>query len=349
MLITTIEEAWELGTDMYHCSTHLAVNYAMIRDVIIHIPSNPPNIYNDGASTPGKTERARRLGIIGGCEEYTGAPYFVAHAALVTGADLAHIICEQHAGTVIKSYSPDLIVHPYFQSYQNRNDASLEVIKERVAKVIPKLHAISVGSGLGNDKYMLKCAEIAIKEAKESNLPIVFDADSLSIIGNSPSIVRGYKSAILSPNSTEFEKLCKSLDIDANQNKTEAVKSISKALGGVTVVLKGATDIISNGEKVFYCDEKGGLRRCGGQGDVLSGTMATFLGWGRLYERNIWRHELELDPDEITMLAAFAGCLLTRHASRLAYESCGRQTQTSSILEFLPEAFESRFGGRADD
>jgi len=34
----------------------------------------------------------------------------------VKGADLVHIFCEESAAQVIKSYSPELIVHPYIQT-----------------------------------------------------------------------------------------------------------------------------------------------------------------------------------------------------------------------------------------
>ena len=33
--------------------------------------------------------------------------------ALQVGADLAHVFCTESASQVIKSYSPELIVHPY--------------------------------------------------------------------------------------------------------------------------------------------------------------------------------------------------------------------------------------------
>lgn len=55
---------------------------------------------------------AGRVGIIGGSLEYTGAPYYAGIAALKTGCDLVHIFCPQSAGLPIKSYSPELIVHP---------------------------------------------------------------------------------------------------------------------------------------------------------------------------------------------------------------------------------------------
>lgn len=44
-------------------------------------------------------------------------------------------------------------------------------------------------------------------------------------------------------------------------------KSLANALGGVTINQKGATDVISNGKEVLRCEEKGGLKRCGGQGE----------------------------------------------------------------------------------
>ena len=33
-----------------------------------------------------------------------------------------------------------------------------------------------------------------------------------------------------------------------------------------------------------YCDIEGGLKRCGGQGDLLSGSLGTFLAWAKRYE-----------------------------------------------------------------
>lgn len=49
--------------------------------------------------------------MLGGSKDYTGAPFFSCHSAMLLGADLGHIICEPSAGNVIKTYSPDLIVH----------------------------------------------------------------------------------------------------------------------------------------------------------------------------------------------------------------------------------------------
>ena len=59
---------------------------------------------------------AGRIGVVGGSEEYTGAPIFASMAAFRTGADLVHVFCAKAAAIPIKIFSPDLIVHPILVS-----------------------------------------------------------------------------------------------------------------------------------------------------------------------------------------------------------------------------------------
>ena len=55
--------------------------------------------------------QAGKVGVLGGCSDYTGAPFYAAISALKLGADLSHVFCEERAAAPIKSYSPELIVH----------------------------------------------------------------------------------------------------------------------------------------------------------------------------------------------------------------------------------------------
>lgn len=57
-----------------------------------------------------------RIGVIGGSYQFTGAPFYSAISALKAGADLAHIFCSRSSSVSIKSYSPEIIVHPVFIS-----------------------------------------------------------------------------------------------------------------------------------------------------------------------------------------------------------------------------------------
>lgn len=89
---------------------------------------------------------------------------------------------------------------------------------------------------------------------------------------------------------------------------------VSKALRGVTVLQKGPEDFIATNTKgasskeayeiskipekvpqeqleeetVTKVDTPGGFKRVGGQGDVLTGCVATWLAWGKCYEQGIF-------------------------------------------------------------
>ncbi|KAJ1673370.1 hypothetical protein EV182_005373 [Spiromyces aspiralis] len=225
---------------------------------------------------------------------------------------------------------------------RTKNTASLDEIETKVNGVLQKLHALSIGSGLGNDAYMSQSVARAIRHAKKLGLPMVLDADSLAIVSSEPDLIHGYKQAVLTPNAVEFSRMCKSLGLDIGDS-VEAVRAAARALGGVTIIKKGSKDIISDGNKVFVCEEESGLRRCGGQGDILSGAIATFMAWGQLYLQNVWDHHGLNTAEEIPMLAAFAGSMLTKAASNITYKACGRSTQTSDILKHLPKAFDAMF------
>ncbi|PVU86445.1 hypothetical protein BB559_006520 [Furculomyces boomerangus] len=266
-----------------------------------------------------------RLGFFGGCEEYTGAPYFAAISALKLGADLSHIYCEKDAAPIIKSYSPDLIVHPYLRSLENTSglpENHIDFIHQKIIGTTSKQHAFSIGSGLGRDPNIHKSIALMISHAKNANVPIVLDADSIYIVAQNPQLVSGHKLAILTPNVNEFKTLATALGIDSKPI-VENVEKVAKELNGVTIVLKGKQDIITNGISTIYCNQTGGLKRCGGQGDVLSGAIATFLGWGICKSQKRWienRSEQEISSEELPLLAAYSGCKVTRTASHLTFE-----------------------------
>ncbi|PIA15256.1 carbohydrate kinase [Coemansia reversa NRRL 1564] len=290
-----------------------------------------------------------RVAAIGGCEEYTGAPYFVASSALRLGNDIAYVVCEKDAATVIKSYSPDLIVNPYLRSVDNQGDRSLDEIEKKINPLLDKLHAVAAGSGLGNDTNIHESVRRAIKAARERSLPIVLDADALALVTKSPDIISGYQNAVLTPNPPEFARLSKALGVSTAGKELpvdEAAQIVAQKLGGVTIVRKGKKDIITNGQRVFVCDEAGGLRRCGGQGDLLTGATLTFLAWGEKYKQGMWKPQSSSEPIKhslIPMHAAYAACMLARHASFLAYEECGRATTSTNVLEQIDIAFDNKF------
>ncbi|XP_013628186.1 PREDICTED: ATP-dependent (S)-NAD(P)H-hydrate dehydratase-like isoform X2 [Brassica oleracea var. oleracea] len=103
--------------------------------------------------------QAGKIAVIGGCREYTGAPYFAAISALKIGAALSHVFCTKDAAPVIKSYSPELIVHPvleesYTISEEEKRKVQDEVIGE-VDKWMERFDCLVIGPGLGRDPFLL--------------------------------------------------------------------------------------------------------------------------------------------------------------------------------------------------
>jgi ATP-dependent NAD(P)H-hydrate dehydratase len=150
-------------------------------------------------------------------------------------------------------------------------------------------------------------AKMAVSMAKEREMYIVLDADGLYMLGEDISVIKGYRRAVLTPNVVEFRRLSEQVGIDPKIPYDQRAALVSKTLGGVTVLQKGAKDIITSDttgdeadlsesrmegavveiekfQETVEVDIEGGLKRCGGQGDVLSGCVGTFMAWGRCYE-----------------------------------------------------------------
>ncbi|EJD36886.1 Ribokinase-like protein [Auricularia subglabra TFB-10046 SS5] len=82
--------------------------------------------------------QAGRVAVVGGAEEYSGAPFFAASSALCVGADLSHVLCSPVAVGSIKAYSPDLIVHPVFAA-----DAAPDVVHKELDALLARLHVLA--------------------------------------------------------------------------------------------------------------------------------------------------------------------------------------------------------------
>ncbi|XP_035459908.2 ATP-dependent (S)-NAD(P)H-hydrate dehydratase isoform X1 [Scophthalmus maximus] len=272
-----------------------------------------------------------RIGIIGGCQDYTGAPYFAAISALKVGADLSHVFCTKDAATVIKSYSPELIVHPVLDSPN---------AVEEIEKWLPRLHGLVVGPGLGREDFLLKTAKEVIEKSKTRDIPIVIDADGLWLVTQHPSVIHGYQKGILTPNFMEFTRLYEALHhepMDSSDHQ-RSVLQLSVAMGNLTVVLKGEQDLITDGSKVISCSVEGSGRRCGGQGDLLSGSMGVLAHWAHAASAaGVVR---SVNP---SVVAAFGACSLTRQCNSQAFQRHGRSTTTSDMIQEIGSAFKKLF------
>lgn len=244
------------------------------------------------------------------------------------------------------------MVHPYLGCPSS--DGSPD---SRINPLLSRLHTLVIGPGLGRDPAILSTVANVIIEAQKHGLDFVLDADALLVVQETPSLVRGYHGAVLTPNKAEFARLCAALKIETktepmevgDEEEGEQCAQLARALGGVTVLQKGIQDWISNGSTTLRCTVKGGNKRSGGQGDTLSGCIGTFLAWKKAYLDNLWDHNESLTKEDLTLLSAFGASAVTRMCSRRAFQKKGRAMQASDLSTELPGVFKDLFECTEED
>lgn len=230
---------------------------------------------------------------------------------------------------------------------------------EPILSMLPRLHTLVIGPGLGRDPLMHKTCARIITAARSQNLPFILDADGLLLASTQPDLVKGYKECILTPNVVEFGRLADAMGLDVKGgDKTKLCEELAKRFGGVTIVQKGGADYISNGSVTLVSEGEGGLKRAGGQGDTLTGCLATLLAWRSAYHDGLWDGEGQLpgagpgaaegtarkedgkmSREETMGLAAYGGSAITRECSRRAFKKLGRSMQAGDLTEHVHGAF----------
>lgn len=131
-------------------------------------------------------------------------------------------------------------------------------------------------------------------------------------------------------------------------DQCRAVKTLANKLNNVTIVKKGKFDIISDGNELVVNRTEGGLKRCGGIGDLLAGSIGTFAFW--THERI--EHMLETTNTDQTesivcknpcIIAAYAASTLIKRSSQKAYEKLHRSLVADDILKEIPAELYSLF------
>ncbi|VDK21646.1 unnamed protein product [Anisakis simplex] len=182
-----------------------------------------------------------RIGVVGGSKLYTGAPFFAAMTSLRVGGDMVHVFCPSEAAPIIKSYSPELMVHPSYD-------------RNTINDSIHRIDSLILGPGLGRDQAVMRVVEDTIQISRERQLPIIIDADALYMLATKLSLIKDYPKAILTPNYPEFTRLYEHAfgsDEKLDDNKRfsgDAAKQLATYLG-CTIFQKGPTDIITDGHQ----------------------------------------------------------------------------------------------------
>ena len=181
--------------------------------------------------TSHKGENGEVLVIGGG--PYTGAPALAAQSALRAGADLVRVACPQTVGRELQGYSENLIV----RSFDGDNLAPLHV--DELLELASRHDTVVLGPGLGDEDATLE----AVGEFLDGyDGTAVVDADALSVV----SEVETEAELLCTPHQGEFQAMGGETADDWRE-RASLVEAFA-AEHGLTVLLKGAVDVVSDGE-----------------------------------------------------------------------------------------------------
>ena len=248
-----------------------------------------------------------RLLVVGG-GPFTGAPAFVGLAAYRIGVDVVHIATPSLAYSIIASFSPNFIVHQLAGTRLLRADIS------QILEIASSMDAVVVGPGLGSTDSTLE----AVRElVKTIHVPLVIDADAITAVSKDLNCLRG-KKGVITPHAREYQTLSGERLSDDLTQRSEVVKAFAKR-AGFTILLKGPTDIITDGERLKYNVTHNAGMTVGGTGDSLAGIVGGLLA----------KH---VRPFEAARIAAFTN----GHAGNLAFKEKSYGMMTSDLIEKIP-------------
>jgi len=291
-------------------------------------------------------------------------------SGLKVGLEWAAVLTVPEAAGPIKSYSPELMVHPSLKPEFSKDDAEA---------LVGKMNGVVIGNGLGLDDAILNTTAKYISLIRAKHLPLIVDGDGVTLVSRDVELVKGNREVILTPNAMEFRRLWEAVfkgterakpppfNVEFDQESKKLLQAaeihgtsledmkegregfvqfdvshplvkdtadLARQLGGVTIVRKGQSDIISDGSVAISTALPSSLKRCSGQGDVMAGVISAFQIWAQ--QQGEKRKESDKHKLPPLVVAAFGGCLVTRLAARDAFSQKGRALLAADVMDTVP-------------
>ncbi|KPU81175.1 ADP-dependent (S)-NAD(P)H-hydrate dehydratase [Nitrosopumilus sp. PRT-SC01] len=208
--------------------------------------------------------------VVGGSYIYHGAPVLSSIAALRCGTDLVYTSVPKINVTPTRAISPNLIVIPLVDQKLTRG-----AVNKLVGALPINLDSATIGMGLAiQEKNALL---LLVKSLLDRDVRLSLDASALI-----PEVlpILANKNVVVTPHAGEFKRLFGDFPSDSKNDRIRLVEKNAKKYG-ITVLLKGQTDVITNGSTTYLYEKKIPAMTVGGTGDVLSGLVAGMLSKNR--------------------------------------------------------------------
>jgi hydroxyethylthiazole kinase-like uncharacterized protein yjeF len=259
----------------------------------------------------GESDKYRRgvVGVVAGSSRYPGAAVLAVAGALHGGAGAVRYV--GRGGDAVLARFPETLV-----SAGPPGEAG-------------RVQAWVVGPGLGDGPE----ARAAVAEVLAADVPVLVDADGLSLAGRDALRARGERGAptVITPHAGEAARLLGTKSAEVEAARLASVRRLAAELR-VTALLKGSTTLVAapegpGGHVPVRANPTGtAWLATAGSGDVLSGLTGSLLAAG-------------LAPRD----AASAGAYLHGLAARLS-PTAGAPLTATDVAALLPRAWLSITG-----
>ena len=253
-----------------------------------------------------------RLLIIGGSENFTGAPAFSALAATKCGTDLVYVASPESTANIVASYSPDLI------TIRLPGDHLKPTGVTELERWLRLADAVILGPGIGLHEDTIEFVWKIIALAEALNKPLVLDADALKIFAEKKRPLKTI--AVMTPHRGEFAAVAKKKIGENLESKVETAEQLALEVGAI-IILKGQIDIITDGKRTKLNRTGNPYMTVGGTGDVLTGVLGAFLA------QNI-----------LPFRASAAAVFLNGLAGDMLIAQDGPAITGSKLVEYVPKA-----------
>ncbi len=248
--------------------------------------------------------------VIAGSRTYLGAAILTSIAALRVGCGYLQLLTCSPIETLAITKEPGIVVRAVDHEHFMEQDAHIAL------QMLQDADAVVIGPGMTcNSDTVNFFKKVVLNLSK----PVVIDADGLNCLAQDLEILHEISgSAVLTPHPGEFARLLGKNISEVRYNYKLVEEFVSKY--NVTLVLKGATTIVSTSDGTFFNLTGSTSLSKAGTGDILTGMIAGIVAQG-------------IDVKDASICAVYLHGLAAEH-----YSSKEGTMLTSELLDLIPSA-----------
>lgn len=209
-----------------------------------------------------------RVVLFCGSRGMAGAAALCANAAMRAGAGLTIILCRESLLPILQTLAPGAMCTVLPEKDGTLAPEAADIAREALARA----DAACIGCGLSRSADNLPLLRVF----REAACPVVWDADALNLIAQTPDMVPLKPADVITPHPGEAARL---LGCTVDGITADTLSALRRLHGkcGCTVLLKGARSLITDGSEIWCNMYASPALAKGGSGDALTGIITALL------------------------------------------------------------------------